>query len=50
MLNSRIRGKLPDYEIDCKSFVKRDVVLRIPPQISLYQDPLLFYIYSRVAQ
>ena len=22
----------------------------MPPQISLYQDPLLFYIYSRAAQ
>lgn len=50
LLCSRIKGRLPEYEVDCRQFTNRDVVLRIPPQISLYQDPLLFYIYSRVAQ
>lgn len=50
MVSSRIKGRLPDYEVDCKAFIKKDVILRIPPQISLYQDPLLFYIYSRIAQ
>lgn len=50
MLSNRIKGRLPEYEVDCRQFTKRDLVLRIPPQISLYQDPLLFYIYSRGAQ
>jgi hypothetical protein len=50
MVSSRIKGKLPEYEVDCKPFLKKDVTLRIPPQISLYQDPLLFYIYDRAAQ
>lgn len=50
LLCSRIKGRLPEYEVDCRQFTKREVVLRIPPQISLYQDPLLYYIYSRVAQ
>ena len=50
MLSNRIKGRLPQYEVDCRQFTKRDLVLRISTQISLYQDPLLFYIYSRVAQ
>lgn len=28
----------------------RSIDLKIPPQVSLYQDPLLFYIYTRFAQ
>jgi hypothetical protein len=50
ILTNRTKGRLPDYEVDCKAFIKKDIILRIPPQISLYQDPLLFYIYSRIAQ
>ena len=50
LLTSKTKGRLPDYEVDCRAFTKKDIVLRIPPQISLYQDPLLFYIYSRIAQ
>ncbi len=50
VLTNKAKGRLPDYEVDCKAFTRKDIVLRIPPQISLYQDPLLFYIYSRIAQ
>jgi hypothetical protein len=50
VLTNKTKGRLPDYEIDCRAFMRKDIVLRIPPQISLYQDPLLFYIYSRTAQ
>lgn len=44
------KSKLPFYEIDCRDFLGRDLVVSIPPQVSLYQDPLLFYNYSTLAQ
>lgn len=50
LIHYRNKTKLPFYEIDCKDFLGRDLVVKIPPQVSLYQDPLLFYNYSRLAQ
>ena len=50
MVSSGWKGKLAEYEVDCRAFSRQDLVLRMPPQISLYQDPLLYYIYSRPAQ
>ena len=50
MVSSGWKGKLAEYEVDCHPFLKQELVLRMPPQISLYQDPLLYYIYCRPAQ
>ena len=50
MTHSKNRIKLPFYEVDCRDFVHRDVIIKIPPQVSLYQDPLLYYKYSKFAQ
>ncbi len=50
MVSSGWKGKLCDYEVECRPFFNQDVVMRLPPQISLYQDPLLYYIYCRPAQ
>ena len=50
LIYHRNRTKLPFYEVDCKDFLGRDLTVKIPPQVSLYQDPLLFYNYSRLAQ
>lgn len=44
------KTKLPFYSVDCKDFLGRELTFNIPPQVSLYQDPLLFYNYSRLAQ
>ena len=50
MIHHRNRTKLPFFEVDCRDFLGRDLTVKIPPQVSLYQDPLLFYNYSRLAQ
>ena len=50
LIHHNNRTKLPFYEVDCKDFLGRELVVKIPPQVSLYQDPLLFYNYSKLAQ
>lgn len=50
MIYNRNKSKLPFFEVDCREFMNRQIDLKIPPQVSLYQDPLLFYIYTRYAQ
>lgn len=50
IIYNRNKSKLPFYEVDCRDFMQRQVDLKLPPQVSLYQDPLLFYIYTRFAQ
>lgn len=50
MIYNRNKSKLPFYQVDCRDFMPRSIDLKIPPQVSLYQDPLLFYIYTRFAQ